>query len=420
MKRSISILLCITLILSSSCFAFADFGTTDSNNLSSIKTYVQYLYNNAASAQQVSNIVSYLSSIVTHTFNTANRMSTVVTNTQNTANKLIDINDNLLILMSWLDPDNNGGSMQQILQNIYQELIYQVDQSTVGHYIADISSALTSTNTTLSNWNTNFVYTLNQWANANRNLRTVTWDSDFNYTLGFTQGNVWGHIVGGFNTVISNLAQSVRLSHALSGVMRSGTLFSGYNSSEISYDFASTDDLLYKSFRIITQSLGRLTSYYYTTQQPTNWLTLQSGSFTPTSVTNGLYGWLSNIQTPVARLAYVYANDDEIAAREAAAANQEAVVDNFIDSSGGGSASPSDISSVSDLSAGFKDNITTDADPSDLWTIFDSSHYSWFSQETADQLDTTSNNRKSKSEFDTPLLDENINEIYNILGVKHD
>lgn len=159
---------------------------------------------------------------------------------------------------------------------------------------------------------------------------------------------------------------------------------------------------------------------YADSQSFVNWSTLQSGSFTPTSQTNGLYTWLKNIQAPVARLSYVLASDERIEAQEAAAANEEAVVDNFIDSSGAGSASTSDIGSISDLSSGYKDNFGSSASVTGIFNIFDSNNFGWFSQETANQLDTSSNNSRSKSgsEFETPLLDQRINDIYDALGVK--
>lgn len=148
-------------------------------------------------------------------------------------------------------------------------------------------------------------------------------------------------------------------------------------------------------------------------------ISLNTSSFSPTSAIDGIYKWLSKIQTPAARLAYVLASDERIEAQEAAAANEEAVVDNFIDSTGDGAASPSDIGSVSGLSSGYKQNFATDASPSGIFDIFNSDHATWFSQETKNQLDTTTPSRLSKSfASETPLLDKQIEDIYDALGVK--
>lgn len=151
----------------------------------------------------------------------------------------------------------------------------------------------------------------------------------------------------------------------------------------------------------------------------TNWTNLVNQSITPTSGMRGISALLEWIQQPTARLAYVLASDERIAAQEAAAANEEAVVDNFIDSSGSGSASPSDIGSISDLSSGYQNNFGSDASVSGIFNIFNSNNMGWFSQETANQLDTTASNRRGSS-FETPLLDQQINDIYDQIGVKHD
>lgn len=156
---------------------------------------------------------------------------------------------------------------------------------------------------------------------------------------------------------------------------------------------------------------------YNSTQTRTNWKTLASETFTPSSAVDGIYKWFGSIQTPIARLASVHASDEEIQAREYAANNQAAVTNNFINPSGSGSVPTSSFGSVSSLSSGVKTNLTTDASPSGIFDIFNSSHGTWFSQETANQLDTTQNTRKGSS-FETPLLDQQIEDIYSSLGVK--
>lgn len=158
-------------------------------------------------------------------------------------------------------------------------------------------------------------------------------------------------------------------------------------------------------------------------QTALNWGNLSNSTFTPLSATDGIYKWLSSIQAPVARLSYVLANEQEIGARDAAAMNQETVVDNFIDSSGNGSASTNDFTSISSASDGFKTNFNSGASAGGIWDVFNSDHGNWFSQSIADSLDTSgSNNRnlKSGSSFETPLLDQQIGDIYKALGVISD
>lgn len=161
------------------------------------------------------------------------------------------------------------------------------------------------------------------------------------------------------------------------------------------------------------------TSYGDAQRDYYDWSDLSVETYTPRSWADSQLILLSNIQKPLARLSYVLASDERIEAQEAAAANEEAVVDNFIDSSGAGSASPSDIGSISDLSSGYQSNFGSDASVSGIFNIFNSNNMGWFSQETANQLDTTANNRRGSS-FETPLLDQQINDIYDQIGVKHD
>lgn len=446
MKKSISILLCCVLILSSSSFAFAEFGTGDSTNLSNIKTYVQFLYNNAATAQQISNIVSYLSSIVTHTSNSATRLSSIVTNTQNAANNILDvynrlqfngysisnisysiftrlgdINSNLVTLMGWLDPNNNGGSMQQILQNIYNELIYTVSGSSIGHYISDISTGITQTASILTGWSA-YIPALNDLKNSNT--------------------NVYQGIFSGINAAASRINMHRNLFRSYngydSGVLDTGQYripYVGDNGNYGSDGFYWTNGTPFGNIALLLQSLNYniVDSYrfrwvadltgYNSTRSYINPLTLQSSSFTPTSSINGLYQYLQTIQAPAARLAYVLANDQEIEARDAAAQNQSTVVDNFIDSSGNGSASTNDFTSISSASDGFKTNFNSGASAGGIWDVFNSDHGNWFSQSIADSLDTSGSSTrllKSSSSFDTPLLDQQIDDIYKALGVMSD
>lgn len=173
---------------------------------------------------------------------------------------------------------------------------------------------------------------------------------------------------------------------------------------------------------------------YANTQTAINWGSLGNSNFTGISTADTTFKWLSAIQAPVARLAYVLANDDQIAAREAAADNEAAVVDQFIDPSGAGSASTSDIGSISSASDGFKTNFSTDASASGIWSIFDSSNGYWFSQEIANSLDTYSGANRSVKysvplmssgsaikarnynyDYETPALDKQVNEIMSLI-----
>lgn len=146
-------------------------------------------------------------------------------------------------------------------------------------------------------------------------------------------------------------------------------------------------------------------------------------TFTPISATDGLYKYLNAINTPVARLAYVLASDSRIEAQQAAAANEQEVVDSFIDSNGSGAASTSDFSDMAGLSSGYSSNFNTGQSASGLFTVFGSDKWTYLSQETMDSFDTTgSGNRRSKSntEYDTPYLDRYYEEVLSLMGLEND
>lgn len=139
---------------------------------------------------------------------------------------------------------------------------------------------------------------------------------------------------------------------------------------------------------------------------------LQQMLYTPTSVVNGLYKYFAYTQRDVARLAYVFANDEELEARELAQDNQQQVVDDFIDPDGIGSVSSTDLGDMATISNQIKDNFDTGISATNIFNVFDNNHYNWFTRATQNQLDTV----QTRSEYPTPLLDEYYNEIYSLFG----
>ena len=143
--------------------------------------------------------------------------------------------------------------------------------------------------------------------------------------------------------------------------------------------------------------------------------TLTQINFTPESFAQALYRYLAYTQRDVARLAFVLASDEEIETREKARANQTEVLDDFVDPTGDGSLSTSDFGSMSDATADFKTNFNTGVSGSNIWNVFDNSHYNWFTQQTRNALDTTQQTR-GNNDYPTPLLDEYYNEILSLFG----
>lgn len=157
------------------------------------------------------------------------------------------------------------------------------------------------------------------------------------------------------------------------------------------------------SFQALLKNYNNARSY-------TNWNTLNTvATVSHTSVTDGLFKILQTIQTPIARLAFVHANDEEIAARNAAKDDQNSVINNFVAPTGGATASPSDYAGVSQASSNFKSNFNTGVSSSGIWDTFSNTHYTWFTQDTANVLDTVS--ASTRGNYDTPLLDNYYHEI---------
>lgn len=394
MKKIICLTLALCLILGSFSFAFADFTSSDSTNLYNIYQRVNSLYtiinNTMPTFNQISTVNGNLSDIYTRlgTINTTLSTLSTISNTLTTiSGKLSSGNYTIASLtesiLNWMRPIYNA--IQDIpldLEHIDEGLWKDYGTASEQPYLKRLEQTLTNYRSG-DQWTDVTNITVRDFAHrqliSNNSTGEYPWfgirtdgtyaESTRKWGLGTPLGNI-ALITNGLNTNVA---------------MLSNFLIGGFN----------------------------------TSQTITDWTDLSTSSVTPTSVVTGLYNLLGNIQTPVSRLSYVLASDERIEAQEASAANEEAVVDNFIDSSGAGSASPSDIGSLSDLSSGYKDNFGSSASVTGIFNIFDSNNFGWFSQETANQLDTSTSTRaKSGSEFNTPLLDQRINDIYDALGVK--
>lgn len=351
-------------------------------------------------------------------------------NLQNASSRLTNINSLL----------NSGGALYTLINNINNALRYTNGSTnvTIGRMLNDIANdtlniantlALTSNNPLMAQtvgglaslgqmFHDNFYI-----PNSGGSSETVVLPSLYNYlinTYGFeNQGGTYGtpvHMVqplGGQVAPVVNFSRSNWITNLFSYIVYfNRNIVDTYR---YTYQYMATD--------------------HNSMQSALDWTDINNNiSFTPTSISNGLYSWLSYIQSPVSRLAYIFANDDQIAAREAAADNEAAVVDQFIDPSGAGSASTSDIGSISSASDGFKTNFSTDASASGIWSIFDSSNGNWFSQEIASSLDTSSGANRSVKysaplmisgpaikarnynyDYETPALDKQVNEIMSLI-----
>lgn len=375
MKKSISFLLCLVLIFSSFTFAFASptsWDTTDQANLRAIKNLLD-------SGGGIYNMISTISSTT----------NTISNNINTIKGYLVDSGHGVAYwvqaISTWMSPIYNALiSTPTDLSTIIGALGY-TENSTYHPYLNEINSSLSRYNGTydLEGWQNHAHLYLNSNINS---PNTGSWYSfgglNSDNTLS-TYNTQWKQ-----GTPIGNIA---------------------YILTKFNNNFCN--GMAYLSAQLLPGATAN--------QNVVNWGSLSTSTFTPSSGIDGIYKYLSSIQAPLARLSYVLANDQEIEARDYASANQQAVVDNFIDPSGDASASTSDFSNIADFSSGYQSTFSSDASPTGIFNLFTSDNMSWFSQETYNQLDTTNNNRaKSDNTFNTPLLDQQINSIYEQLGVK--
>lgn len=332
----------------------------------------------AVSDAQAQTIVSNLSTIITHLSNISSRLNTI-------QGYLYDSGHSIAYWVSAID---------SWMQPIYNSLSSAFNVDVIADLLSSVDNSSGSTVRTpylfyngksVSNWLSDLydndkVNGLEQFGNG----RTVTY-----WTLG-SGGIVDSTVVNqSNNNWRSNLLYDI---HNLQNMNTRGFswLLRGFNSTQSIVSFSDPNSTL---------------------------------TFTPISSTDGIYKYLNAINTPVARLAYVLASDSRIEAQQAAAANEQEVVDSFIDSNGSGAASTSDFSDMAGLSSGYSSNFNTGQSASSIFTVFGSDKWTYLSQETMDSFDTTGNgNRRSKSntEYDTPYLDRYYEEVLSLMGLEND
>lgn len=133
-----------------------------------------------------------------------------------------------------------------------------------------------------------------------------------------------------------------------------------------------------------------------------------------------------NINNILARLGYVLANDEDIAARQAAAATTDAAIDDFISGSGDASVSAGDLGSLASFTKSVTSSSAAPVDPSMIIQSIDSSSpWIWFTNDVLYSLEPTSSQRNQakysgSNSTDTPLLDSNLIDIQKALGLYDD
>lgn len=462
MKKIICLIIALCLVFGSFSFAFAAVqDVSDSTTHTRLQTIITWLNSYAPTFNLVNNIANQLTaSVGGYNYSVARWAAEC-------ANYLYSIDQTLSSTLS----SGSGSGIAAILDSILSEMTWSNAAGSAIHAIRDLRDYVYTIRTSTSNIKTN-TDTLNTYINDIKTeilssfpttvQKLTSIDSTLNNTYTLENNTLPGIYAysGSIDTTTTamNALQQVQLPkledlklaltryYTPSTFNASARLFNAHQSlvgndgsytlyryfsgdtSVNTYSFNWSNGSPLGNIALITSQLLRTSASAaldslkgFNSQQ--TWYSVGDNmnphNFTPASAIDGVYTYLRYIQSSTARLAFVLADDDDIQMKRDAKNNTEVLADNFIDSTGGGAVPTSSFGSVSSLSSGVKTNITTDASPTGIFDIFNSDHGSWFSQETADQLDTTTRTRRGSS-FDTPLLDQQMNDIYDSLGVEHD
>lgn len=140
----------------------------------------------------------------------------------------------------------------------------------------------------------------------------------------------------------------------------------------------------------------------YTNKSPRSWFgivgskvsdlsnILVKSTFDVTNMNDSNFGhtyWYRGVYGSLYRLQQVLADDDDLQMRKDTEENRNSFKDNFLDSSADNSIKVSDITSVSSLSSGLKQNFDTGVNPLSLFDFLsDESPFSWFTEECKNSM----------------------------------
>ncbi len=130
---------------------------------------------------------------------------------------------------------------------------------------------------------------------------------------------------------------------------------------------------------------------------------LSEGTYEASSLFDILSVMGSALQKPLARLAYVYASEDDIIFKDEEQDNEDAVKDDFF-GDGDAAVSPGDIKDAAGITSGIKDTFGGAGSSGDIFTVLSDENSWWFfSQEVADALDIVNAPAAAALSDDDPL-----------------
>lgn len=232
-------------------------------------------------------------------------------------------------------------------------------------------------------YNDSFIMQLKDYLDAGNQFDYWTYSRTLGYVMGESYDNVTYN--NWFNTTTGELYQPVRRS-IWADVRMLGRLISNLNYRLLADDSNKTYTLTdYNNVTSNVSSIG-ITDYFK-----------QFGS---------------NITASLGRLAFVLANDQDIALRNNTADQVSALTTNFTGSGSPSKITAGDIGTMASGAAELKSGFSSSANASDAFRGFSTSgqddRWNWFSQDILNSLDTTGNNNrslKSNNDFTNFTLD---------------
>lgn len=398
MKKIFCIIISLCLIFGSFSFVFASptqWDTSDRTLLSQINTALTST-STGTLLRSVNNIVSALTS------------STQQGSLYNGVAYLYDIRE---ALISSSSISTNLPYIATTLGNIWSVLSFTVNGEGISKFVSDIKDIVSTFSTRLANIYTATNNVVTNTAGINNKIDSYDDLLVTNIPFLSALSNNYGNGIWDGNKRVNLLVRSSdgsgnNVSYSLQ--LGTGNPFSDFLRFSI---ISSNNQIGYWSDLLVGSKNSR---------NLLNWIDLSTNSFTPQSGINGIYTYLSGIQNPLARLAYVHASDEEIAARQKAASNQTAVVNGFIDPTGNGSVPSTNFSDLAGISSSIKTNLNTGQSATGIFNVFTDNHSDdWYSEDTYNKLMGISNNRSAKSsgsDYPTPLLDQRMSELTSLFG----
>lgn len=375
-KRIIAITLSVTLVLCSSVSVFAANGET----VAPVSSTGTMNYYNGTSSNGATNVtISTWGHLVTYLTDAFARSIRSLANVISTAsnNEITSIDNvwtRLGVILSSVDQIE--GYIDGLEGGITTVYTYLGD---IKGYTDQIETKIETSNTSLSN-----IYNLLQQGGLVDEVKIKD-----NASNGFSQAYFWAKWLKGSSVQLNTINANGDLNASNRFDFGSNSILGGIEA------------ILYYYGNGLVTSASRITQHVVDTSYATDDYLYDTDLVGTNMAKDSLWANVrdigSNLSMHLSRLDYVLASDDEIAARQAAEDNQNAFVDNFLDGSGSGSASTSDLGDMADGSAAIKAAFSSNASATDAFNILsgDGDVWDWFTQGTKDSFDNVANTRSS-------------------------